>query len=896
MPGSGHHRRRARIIGPARGTELALHPSQTLLHYRLVEKVGEGGMGVVWKAVDTTLDREVAIKVLPAVLAGDTERLARFEREAKLLGSLNHPNIATIHGLHADGEIRFLSMELVDGDDLSERLERGPIPPDEAIGIAKQIADGLEAAHEAGVIHRDLKPANVKIGTDGRVKVLDFGLARAFDTSPASGSGEVSPTMSPTLTSAGTVAGMILGTAAYMSPEQARGHHVDNRADVWAFGVVLYEMLSGRAAFKGDTVSDTLASVLKLDPDFDALPATIPHRIRTLVTRCLQKDRKHRLHHIADARIALEETIAGVPDIEAPSDDAAKKSRTRERILWLAAVALAAIVAANVALKFQPDPEPPPHRKLTLALDGADPEKPSLREHSISPDGKSILYVNGEKVFVRKLDDWESREITAAAGPMSVFWSDDSASIGFIIEKTMSRVSADGSGSSLITELPARGNTVNGVAWGPDGTIVMASFFYGKPGLYTVSDRGGEIKELFLAEDGEHFHDPSFLPDGSILASVHEEDGMRLTVFTEGALKTLLDVGEDAHDLVYSSTGHVLYTRTESNEGIWAAPFSVETLELTGEPFLIEAGAGGVSVSRDGTMTYGSFDVNRNRTLVWVDREGEVIETVGQPQELYDFPALSPDGSRIAIESGEQGEGDIWILDITRGAKTRLTQGEAKESDVAWMPDGKHVVYRVVEEDQPSRIVMARVDGGGEPQTLVEGGLFSVSFDGKFLVYQKHEETPQDDLWYLELGKKSEPQPILRTPADEDCGRISPDGAYIAYDSDESGEDQIYLKRFPSGEGKWPVSIDGGYRPRWSAKGDELFWINGGDLMVVDVQLGTEPTLGNPRVLFSYEPRWMLEWLEFDMTADAQRFLLVAPEEEIDWPNEIRLVENWFVE
>ena len=875
---------------------MALQPDQTLLHYRLVEKIGEGGMGVVWKAVDTTLDREVAIKVLPAMLSGDTERLARFEREAKLLGSLNHPNIATIHGLHADGEIRFLSMELVDGDDLSERLSRGPVPQDEAIGIAKQIADGLEAAHEAGVIHRDLKPANVKIGTDGRVKVLDFGLARAFDASPASGSGEVSPTMSPTLTSAGTIAGMILGTAAYMSPEQARGHHVDNRADVWAFGVVLYEMLSGRTAFKGDTVSDTLASVLKLDPDFDALPATVPHRIRTLVTRCLQKDRKHRLHHIADARIALEETIAGVPDIAAPADEAARKGRTRERILWLAAVALVAIVAVNVAKEFQPDPAPPPHRKLTLALDGVDPDEPSLHEHSISPDGKSVLYVNGGKVFVRRLDEWESREITAAAEPMGVLWSHDSTSIGFIHEKKLSRVSADGSGSALITELPARGNAVNGIAWGPDGTIVMASFFYGKPGLYTVSDRGGEIKELFLAEDGEHFHDPSFLPDGSILVSVHEEDGMRFTVLHDGSLETLLDVGERAHDLTYSPTGHVLYTRVESNEGIWAAPFSAEKLELTGEPFLIAAGAGGVSVSRDGTMTYGSFDVNSNRNLVWVDREGKVIETVGQPQELYDYPALSPDGSRIAIESGDQGEGDIWILDIVRGAKTRLTQGEARESDPAWMPDGEHVVYRVVEDDQPSKIVMARVDGSGEPETLVEGGLFSLSFDGKYVVYQYIDDTPEDDLWYVELGGESEPQPILQTPADEDCGRISPDGAYIAYDSDESDEDQIYLKRFPSGEGKWPVSIDGGYRPRWSPAGDELFWIDGADLMVVDVQLGAEPTLGTPRVLFSYEPRWMLEFLEFDMTADAERFLVVAPEEDVDWPNEIRLVENWFVE
>jgi Tol biopolymer transport system component len=870
---------------------MAIEPGQQLLHYRLIEKIGEGGMGVVWKALDTTLDREVAIKVLPATLADDPDRVARLAREAKLLASLNHPRIATVHGLHQDGDIRFFVLELVEGEDLSERLERGPIPHDEAIEIARQIAEGLEAAHAAGVIHRDLKPANIKIGSDGRVKVLDFGLARAFETTAASGSDQVSPTMSPTLTSAGTLAGVILGTAAYMSPEQARGHSVDNRSDVWSFGVVLYEMLSGRAAFKGDTVSDTLASVLKLDPDFDALPASVPRRIRRLVTRCLQKDRRQRLHHIADARITLEETQVGVPDDEAPRVVAPQKSRTTERLLWLAAIVLVAVVAA-IAWYLQPTPAEPPQRKILLALDGEDPDDPVLQGQAISPDGTKIMYLNGDKLFVRDLDDWTSREISAAEGADWAFWSHDGESIGFIVDRQLSRVSPDGSNSSVVSGLPA---PAAGAAWGPDGTIYLAGFFFNKPGLYTVSERGGELKELHAAEEGTHFHEVEILPDDrGVLLSVHGGDRMRLALLSDGELKTLLEFETNfSAQQVYSRTGHVLYRRGETNEGVWALPFSLDTLEATGEPFLVASDGEAPTISRDGTLTYQKFTTSLMRRLVWADREGRILSVIGNPQEGFHRPALSPDLRRIAVQAGVgTTNSHIWIVDVARGAQMRLTFGENKERNPIWTPDGKRVLYLQEVDDDPSAVMITNADGSGEQEKLVEAEYFSLSPDGRYLVLTRRGEGTGLDLWYLELESGGEPRPLLQTEFDERRGQVSPDGAYLAYDSRETGRNEIYLKRFPSGEGKWQASIDGGTRPRWSPEGDELFWILDGQLMVVEVQTQPELTLGTPRRLFSWEPAWMI-YRQFDMTPDAQRFLMVTQEERPETPNQIMMIENW---
>jgi hypothetical protein len=876
---------------------LAVEGGQELLHYRLIEKIGEGGMGVVWKAVDTALDRHVAIKVLPEAVAADAERLARLEREAKLAASLNHPNIATVHGLHQAGPVRFVAMELVEGENLAARLSRGPLPSEEGLRIATQIAEGLEAAHASGVIHRDLKPANIQLTTDGRVKVLDFGLARAFEANP--GSREIPPTMSPTLTSAGTVAGAILGTAAYMSPEQARGQVVDNRADVWAFGVVLFEIIGGRSPFKGDTASDTLASVLKLEPDYESLAATVPNRILRLVKRCLQKDARKRLHHIADARIVLEETLAGVPDEQASGIDAAPPNRTGERLLWLTALVLVAAVAGAAAWFARPAGPDRPHRKFHVVLDGRDPDTPddqNVAGVEISPDGTRLLYRSGERVFVRDLDAWESREIPAAAGANRRFWSHDGRSIGFIKERKLSRASVDGSHVEVIAELPA---SINGAAWGPNGTIMLAGTFNDRTGLFEVSERGGEVKErMILGEREGHFHNFDILPDGrSVLITVHRGTAKVLSLLTGGTLTPLVEVeSRYLPDPRYSTSGHMLYARGGNNPGIWALPFSADTLEVGGEPFLVAAGGNNFSVSRDGTMIYRDADYDPPQRLVWVDREGTEFGTIGQPRIGFDTPAISPDGGRIVVAAGFEFDSDLWLIDVARGTMTVLARDDGAQYEPAWSVDGTRVVYRhrpPGSEDTTIRI--ANADGRGEPETLVDGTSFSLAPSGA-LVFSRIGEETKSDLWLLEPGAvATEAKPLIQTAADEARGRVSPDGSTIAYQSSESDDTQVYLKRFPSGEGRWQVSLDGGRTPRWSPKGDELYWVDGEGLMVTEVQTLPEITLGTPRRLFTWNGE--LWHREYDVAADAGRFVMVTraeePDESDSTADTVLVVENW---
>jgi serine/threonine-protein kinase len=655
---------------------------------------------------------------------------------------------------------------------------------------------------------------------------------------------------------------------------------------------VLYEMLTGRSAFKGDTVSDTLASVLKLDPDFDALPPAVPRRIRRLVTRCLQKDRKQRLHHIADARILLEESLAGLPDEPAPDLVALAKRRTTERLVWLAAAVVVGIVAAATAWNLRLAEAERPHRKILLALDGEDPDDPGLSSHRVSPDGERIVYRNGKKVFVRDLDAWSSREIPAAEGAVQIFWSYDGASFGFVRDKKLWRISVDGSDIAVVCELP---KPINGATWSPDGTIIMAGEHWDSPGLYSVSERGGDPEVLILSEEGAHFHDPHVLPNGrGVLVTVHTGDEMRLALAADGEVETFFGL-ETRFMLrqVYSS-GHVLYLRGEGNRGIWAVPFSLETLQVTGDPFLVAPDGGQPSVSRDGTLLYGDFSDSRIRRLVWVDRQGEILGEIGQSQEGFDFPTLSPDGGKIAVSAAESTtKTDIWIVDVTRGAQNRLTFEEGMEFDPVWTPDGRQVIYRHRIDDERSEIRITKADGSGEPETLVDGFYFSLSPDGKHLIFTRDGEGTGRDLWFLELGVEGEAEAIVTTPSDEREGRVSPDGEYLAYSSDETGQDEIFLKRFPSGEGKWQASVDGGTDPRWSPLGDELFWADGGDLMVVEVETRPELKLGTPRVLFSWSPSWALSGQEFDVAADGQRFVLVTPEDEDESPNQVKLVENW---
>ncbi|MCZ6649213.1 MAG: protein kinase, partial [Acidobacteria bacterium] len=642
---------------------MSLQPGQNLSHYRLVEQIGEGGMGVVWKALDTTLDREVAIKVLPDAFAQDPDRLARFEREAKLLAALNHPHIAAIHGLHEAGGQRFLAMEMIEGEDLSQRLLAGPLPTDEALRFARQIAEGLEAAHESGIIHRDLKPANIKLTASGTVKILDFGLAKALEENIGPGNA----TQSPTLTAAATRDGVIMGTAAYMSPEQARGQVVDRRADIWAFGVVLFEMLGGRRLFDAGTVSDTLASILMKDPDWDSLPETTPLSVRRLLRRCLQKDARERLRDMGDARILIGEILHGTgedDDLPATAEQLPPvQPAWRRGLPWgLAAVFLVAALVAGARILSTGTPEAPITRfsqtfpaEHQLALF----DQPAV---SISPDGRMLAFTVGtfgsSEIWLRDLESMEARRLNGTDGAKSPCFSPDGKWLAFFADGAVKKIAVAGGGAIALADATTN---PRGLSWGDDDTILFAPAT--STGLFRVAGSGGPVEEIILPDverEERTFRWPESLPGGrGVLFSVgtvsspehYDDSPIEVLDLASGVRKVVVPGSSMAR---YVSTGHVVYARAGS---LFAVPFDLDRLEVTGPPVpvldgvltLRNSGAVQFDIADNGTLIYVPGDERQTqRKLVWVDREGN-IEDIQAPPRAYIQPNLSPDGKKLAV-------------------------------------------------------------------------------------------------------------------------------------------------------------------------------------------------------------------------------------------------------
>ena len=660
---------------------------QTISHYNITSKLGEGGMGEVYRAEDTTLKREVAIKVLPERFTQDAERLARFQREAQVLASLNHPNIAAIHSFeHSDG-VHFLAMELVEGETLAQRVAKGPLPVEEALEVCRQIAEGLEAAHESGVIHRDLKPANVNVTPEGKVKILDFGLAKALE-------GEIPAadiSQSPTRTGEMTSAGVILGTAAYMSPEQARGKPVDKRADIWAFGCVLYEMLTGNQVFSGETATDILGAIVHKDPDWEALPEGTPRGIWRLLRRSLERDPHERLRDIGDARIEIGQAAndpRGADTVTFPSQQPIALWRQPTAIT---AVALALVIGLSAAWLLKPAPPlpEPPLRQLTLEW-GEDINRPV-----ISPNGRHVAYLRGpiglRGVWIRDLDQEESRQIVPEGAVWSLFWSPDSRFIGFRSADELKKVSLHGGPATTLCRVSGPNHAVT---WSPDSASIVFAAILPTPGLYEVPARGGEPQLLFEPEE-DRYQAPHFLPSqngGRKLLYVVLSSGQRQIVVQdlETGQKEFLTSG---HDPFFATTGHILYGTVDLS-GLWAVPFSIETLQATGEPFPVRENASHHSVSRDGTLVYlgGGY---RLQQLVWRDRTGSNLEAIGQPQQRIRAPALSPDGSRVAVLGLENGNIDVWAHDIVRGLKTRvITSPQSGELGGCEPPQGRPISTR----------------------------------------------------------------------------------------------------------------------------------------------------------------------------------------------------------
>lgn len=876
--------------------------------YEILASIGAGGMGEVYRARDTRLDRDVAIKIVPELFATDPDRLIRFEREAKTLASLNHPNIAHIHGIEGADIVRALVMEFVDGEDLAQRIARGPIPVEEALPVALQIADALEAAHDRAVIHRDLKPANIKVRDDGTVKVLDFGLSKALD--PRWSTPDLAN--SPTLTSPATQLGVILGTAAYMAPEQAKGKTVDKRADIWSFGVVLFEMLAGRSPFAAESVTEVLAHIVSRDPDWMLLPADTPPTVRHLLKRCLERDPKRRLRDIGDARFALEE---GVNRSVAAAVPAAAPTRG-----WYSLVAFAALggvlMAVGAAWVLWPAPSDRPLRKFELPLDGLQVSLGTAP--IISPDGRSLAFVANGSLHVRHLDQLASQPLASAADGSDVstpFWSPDGAFVGYVGEKKLWKVPRTGGERAAICSLPASGQIV-GASWGADDVIVFAAW---RDALYQVSSRGGSPTVLLQNDASEiDFHDPHFLPDGRhVIFVVHPKAGAvnKVEMLHAGVRTTLFELG-DATVVAphYSPTGHLAFSRGGSNSGVWAVPFDLSNFATTGEAFPVAAGGFRPSVGADGTLLYVATSPGTDvAQLAWVDRRGRIIEPVGSPREAIHHAVLSPDGRRIAFSVQENENADIWIHDLARAVSQRFTSSPEFEVESAWSPRGDVLTFvRVLRSNSlQGQIVVKRLDDETSERVLGDGRSPDLSPDGALLMFTNPIEG-MGRLGLVRIGGDGAPTPVNWPGGpDERDGVISPDGRLIAYESSASGQFEVYVRSFPDGRGRWQVSADGGRDPRWARASGELFYVGGSGptervVTSVDVRrTGRTVSIGTPRGLFKGSSAILSGRFfgSFDVSADGRRLLMVTradskPGDAVTASVEPRLVvvQNWFAE
>ncbi|OGD38881.1 MAG: hypothetical protein A2V45_10805 [Candidatus Aminicenantes bacterium RBG_19FT_COMBO_58_17] len=890
--------------------------------YRIIDEIGRGGMGVVYRAEDTTLARRVAIKILPEAFTGDPERLARFEREAKLLASLNHPNIATIFGLEESDAKRFLVMELVEGETLAERIIRGPLPLEETMKVCLQIVQGVQAAHEKGIVHRDLKPANIKLAPDGRVKILDFGLAKAFYEERA-GSDLLKP---PTITEQMTAPGVILGTAAYMSPEQAKGRPADKRADIWAFGCILYECLSGRRAFQGASVTETLAAIIKEEPEWGRLPPDTPSSLRNAIVRCLQKDPEQRIHDIADAWLEIERAPVspseGIPISRRPSR------------FWVVAAAAALVVAGLLldrwVLKYSKPAAAAPVAKSVIKvkpghwLDGwrraLEAERPSRTALAISSDGSAIIYSAiaenpgaqaRPQLYVRRTDELEARPIAGTDGGIQPFLSPDDRWVGYWADGKLSKVPVEGGAPvTFICDAASAygaswyGNSIV-YAGGVDTGLSMVSADGGQPELLTHPDPKREETSHRL---------PSWLPGGKAILFTVMRQGVDMqprVALLQLDTRTWRVLLEDAADARYVPTGHVIFLRQGT---LMAVRFSLEQLQISGPAQPVIANvvqavysttwsynsfAGQFAVSAKGSLLYAAGAVlpPLENSLVWVDHKG--LEQPAVPLLFpYWNPRLSPDGRRIAYSSCGR-EWQIWVYDLGLGTNSRLTSEGTAEYPV-WTPDGQGLVFGWQRSLAPN-LHRLGLDGNSPMERLTTSEFAqwpgSWSPDGEKLVFVEFNRETSNDIAVFET-RSGGVSPFLNSKYGERYPELSPDGRWIAYSSNESKRDEVYVRPFPGPGGKWQVSNDGGIQPLWSKDGRQLFYRWGDQVWAVDVQTDGGFSVFNRRKLFERPGYYMGSPIRtYDLSPDGRKFLLNKVEPRESAPiTEMILVQNWFEE
>ncbi len=895
---------------------MVVQPGAVLGRYKVESLIGRGGMGEVYRARDTTLGRDVAIKALPGALATDPERLSRFEREAHLLASLNHPHIAVLYGLERVDGVPFLAMELVPGESLAERLSRGPIPVEEALSLFRQITEALEAAHERGMVHRDLKPANVMVTPEGKVKVLDFGLAKALDEDPREGG----ISESPTNTYGATRAGVVLGTASYMSPEQARGKKVDARTDIWALGAVMYESLTGRKAFPGETVTDVLAAILKNEPDWEALPKGTPFPLRTLLKRCLQKDPARRLHHAADVRIEIEEATMSPEPAVAP---AGKRSLAP----WIFGAVMALGVGVTLWALWRPAPEPATPVRLSVEL-GADASLAADVGPAaiLSPDGKLLAFsarkAAGERpqLYTRRLEQLAASPLAGTEDARDPFFSPDGQWIAFFADGKLKKVAVTGGAAvTLSVASEARGGT-----WSEDGTILFTDSGGPGVGLSRVSSAGGAAEVLTTPDQaaGERSHSwPQALPGGKAVlftavsrGAIYDDASIMVQSLPRGPKKVVQRGGYHGR---YLPSGHLVYMHGGT---LFAVPFDLGRLEPTGPPAPVlegvignVGGTGGAqfAFSERGTLVFlPGQGLGNEVPIQWMDENGKT-EPLRTLAGNYSSIRFSPDGQRLAMGLGEGSEQDVWVYEWGRDRMSRLTLAPGADASPVWTPDGRWIAFSSMRADKATaNLYWQRADGTGEAERLTESnnpqGPASWHPSGKFVAF--HETTPANrDIWILPMEgdeasgwKPGKPAAFLISPFFETDAAFSPDGRWLAYSSEEPGRLEVYVRPFPGPGGQWQVSEGGGRFPTWSRNRKELFYRTPestlmvasyaaeGDSFRAEKPRKWSPGLAPPLAPFNRT---------FDLHPDGQRFaVLKAAEQAEDKSDHVVFIQNFFEE
>jgi serine/threonine protein kinase/Tol biopolymer transport system component len=887
---------------------MSLTTGTRLGSYEILALIGEGGMGQVYRARDSKLNRDVALKVLPEAFVHDADRLARFKREAQVLASLNHPHIAAIYGLEeanpstSSGQAaQFLVLELVEGETLAARLKAGPLPFAEALTVARQVAEACQAAHEKGIVHRDLKPANIAFTADDQVKVLDFGLAKALEPSASA-----DVTNSPTISLAATRAGVILGTAAYMSPEQAKGREADKRSDVWAFGAVLYEMLTGRRPFDAEDLSTTLAAVIMKDPDWTVLPSNLPPAIRALVRRCLEKDRRQRVPDISVALFLMSDPTIGAAGGSAAPAMPESPSATWQRVLpWAVAAAAVVSLAAAIAV-WAPWRTPAPLPEMRVEI--ITPPTTDPTSLAISPDGQKIVFsatTDRSRLWLRSLESSVVRPLAGTEEAQYPFWAPDNRSIGFFTDAKLKRIDLDGGSVQAV----ATANAGFGGAWSRDGVILFAP--RGGDAIFRVPAVGGEPTAVtrLEAKQGSHRF-PVFLPDGRhflfYVRGSSDVRGVYLGDLDGAQPRRVLDADAAAE---YTASGQLLFVRQAT---LLAQPFDFLRFKLTGNPIPVaeQVAASGISsraalsAAAAGPIVYHAGSALGHRQLVWFDRSGKAVGQFGEDDTGLSNPSLSPDGRRVAVNRQSDGNTDIWLLDVGRGVlDRRFTSDGATDNRPIWSPDGSRVVF--VSNRKEGRFdLYSKSVLSAESETLLlttaENKIpCDWSPDGRYLLYRSNNPKAGYDLWVLPMeGDRKAAIPVVQTEFDELNGQFSPDGKWIAYESNESRRSEIYLQPFPGPGTRVTISTNGGTQARWRADGKELFYI-GLDhrLMAARVQLdsiGKTVEVGTPVPLFVTH---IIDWTavnnhQYAVSPDGTRFLINSSSAE-ETTSPISVILNW---